>query len=268
MKKTLLAVTLAALTSGAATTAMAADPKAPEPDYTISGNFGLFSDYRFRGISQTDLKPAVQGGFDFAHRSGYYVGNWNSNIAAFTAANSNIEMDFYGGYKFESLGIGFDLGTIYYSYPGATNNGGTPPEDYDTHEVYVGISHGPLSFKTSYTVSDGYFGIAKGASLSGSGSMPASAKGTVYYDLSFASEIAPKTTLSAHVGYLDLDGVQGEFDLTDFRVGVAYDLGPAVIGITAYSNDIGANAKAQFTSTNGGKKLYKDAIVISLSKTF
>ena len=263
MKKALIAVALVAVSVPAL-----AQQKAPEPDYTISGNFGIFSDYRYRGISQTDLRPAVQGGFDFAHKSGFYLGNWNSNIADFTAASSNIEMDFYGGYKFESAGLGFDIGTIYYSYPGATKNPSTSPlEEYDTHEVYLGVSYGPVTFKTSYTVSDGYFGISKGVTF-GTGSMSGSAKGTVYYDLSFTKEIAPKTTLSAHVGYLDLDGVQGEFDLTDFRLGIAYDLGPAVIGLTAYSNDIGSNAKANFTNTGEGKRLYKDSVVLSLTKTF
>jgi len=262
MKKTLIAVALASLTLPAL-----AQQKAPEPEYTISGNFGIFSDYRYRGISQTDLKPAVQGGFDFAHKSGFYLGNWNSNIASYTATNGNVEMDFYGGYKFEAAGLGFDLGTIYYSYPGAANNGLTPPEDYDTHEVYLGVAYGPISLKTSYTVSDGYFGISK-TDAAGSYTMTGSAKGTLYYDLSFATEIAPKTTISAHVGYIDLNGVSGEFDLTDFRVGVSYDLGPAVLGLTAYSNDIGNNAKTKFTSSVENRKLYKDAVVISLSKTF
>jgi len=266
MKKTLIAMALASLTLPAL-----AQQKAPEPEYTISGNFGIFSDYRFRGISQTDLKPAVQGGFDFAHKSGFYLGNWNSNIASNTAVNGNIEMDFYGGYKFEASGIGFDVGTIYYSYPGAGSNVtaalATSPEDFDTHEVYFGASYGPLSLKTSYTVSDGYFGIAR-TYTAGSANMTGTAKGTLYYDLSFATEIAPKTTVSAHVGYLDLDGVTGEFDITDFRVGISYDLGPAVLGLSAYSNDIGNNAKAAFTSANASKKLYKSGAVISLSKTF
>ncbi|MFN5792864.1 MAG: TorF family putative porin, partial [Burkholderiales bacterium] len=70
MKKTLVALSLAAMTLPA----LAQDKKAPEPDYTITGNFGLFSDYRFRGISQTDKKMAAQGGFDFAHKSGVYLG--------------------------------------------------------------------------------------------------------------------------------------------------------------------------------------------------
>ena len=68
-------------------------------DWTITGNAGVFSDYRFRGISQTDKKPAFQGGFDIGHASGFYVGNWNSNIDSALYNGASLEMDFYGGYK-------------------------------------------------------------------------------------------------------------------------------------------------------------------------
>ena len=95
MKKTVLAITLAALTLPA----LAQDKKAPEPEFTISGNFGLFSDYRFRGVSQTDKKPAAQGGFDLAHKSGIYVGTWTSNVSQWTATGASQEIDLYGGFK-------------------------------------------------------------------------------------------------------------------------------------------------------------------------
>ncbi len=75
----------------------AAAPAAP--DYTFTGNLGIFSDYRFRGISQTNKKPAIQGGVDFAHSSGIYLGNWNSNVDSAMYNGANIEMDFYGGWK-------------------------------------------------------------------------------------------------------------------------------------------------------------------------
>jgi uncharacterized protein (TIGR02001 family) len=95
----------------------------PAPDYTLTANAGIFSEYIFRGISQTAGKPAVQGGFDWAHSSGFYLGTWASNISwledfgAYT--RSSMEWDFYGGYKGTiNDDWNYDLGTIYYYYPG------------------------------------------------------------------------------------------------------------------------------------------------------
>ena len=82
MRKTLVALSMAAAIAVpslglAQATAPAA---APPSDHTFTGNIGLFSEYRFRGISQTFAKPALQGGFDYSHSSGLYLGNWNSNV--------------------------------------------------------------------------------------------------------------------------------------------------------------------------------------------
>jgi uncharacterized protein (TIGR02001 family) len=274
MKKTLLAITLAALTSGGAATSALAQPKAPEPDYTISGNVAVVSDYRYRGISQTDKKPAIQGGFDFAHKSGFYLGNWNSNVSSFgTAPGGNVEMDFYGGYKFEAAGLSFDVGTIYYYYPGSVPFVNTAPKtpEISTHEIYVGMGYGPISLKVSNTLSKGYFGIGQNTSLSGR--TYGSAKGTLYYDLTVSHEIASKTVLSAHVGYLDLDGdtSAAPFKLTDYKVGVSHDAGFATIGLAYVGNDINATAKLNFEATPTGRgtiKNYTDTVVLSLTKTF
>src|SRR5262249_4959270 len=85
--------------------AVAEPPANPAPTYTFSGHLSLVSDYRFRGISQTfaeggELGPAIQGGVDLAHASGWYLGNWNSNVSGNQYPNGgSIEMDFYGGFK-------------------------------------------------------------------------------------------------------------------------------------------------------------------------
>jgi uncharacterized protein (TIGR02001 family) len=100
MKTTLLVSALAL--SGAAF----AQTKAPEPDYTLSYNVGAVTEYRYRGISQSGKKPALQGGVDFAHKSGLYLGAWGSTItwikdsaAAPASAKGPLEVDLYGGYK-------------------------------------------------------------------------------------------------------------------------------------------------------------------------
>ena len=66
---------------------------------SLSGNAAIVSDYRFRGYSQTDFRPAAQLGIDLTHSSGFYLGNWNSNVSSFVYTDGNLEMDFYGGWK-------------------------------------------------------------------------------------------------------------------------------------------------------------------------
>ena len=112
--------------------AAVAQTKAPEPDYTLSYNVGVVSDYRFRGITQTNYKPALQAGVDFAHKSGFYLGAWGSNVSWVKefngASKGDLEIDIYGGFKGEiAKGFGFDVGLISYQYPGNDSGGaGTP----------------------------------------------------------------------------------------------------------------------------------------------
>ena len=135
-KKLVTGAVAAALSLPAAVFAQAAPPDAkpaePKPSYTLTGNFGFFSQYIFRGLSQTDAGPAAQGGFDWAHESGFYAGTWASNISwlkenvslhtapAFPnvisgtyESGGSLEWDFYGGYKW-SLPQDFtiDFGTL------------------------------------------------------------------------------------------------------------------------------------------------------------
>src|SRR6476661_6152426 len=87
---------------------------APKTDWTITGNAGLYNDYRFRGFTQTAYRPAFQGGFDVAHSSGFYIGNWNSNVEQALYRGASLELDFYGGYKMSIGDLGFDVGAYYY----------------------------------------------------------------------------------------------------------------------------------------------------------
>ncbi|MEY2887200.1 MAG: hypothetical protein RI913_619, partial [Pseudomonadota bacterium] len=149
---TLSAIALAAaatLTSGT----VLAQAAAPAPEYTIAYNIGATSDYRFRGLKQNGDNAAVQGGIDFAHKSGVYLGTWASNVSDWAAANSavNLEMDFYGGYKTELSGVALDFGMIYYNYPSASK-----PNLSDTREVYIGATYGPAAFKVSRVMGTNY----------------------------------------------------------------------------------------------------------------
>lgn len=275
MKKTIIALSLAALSLPA----LAQDKKAPEPDFTISGNFGITSDYRFRGISQSDNRPAVQGGVDFAHKSGFYVGNWNSSVSSWTAPRgAGIEMDLYGGFKTEILGLGLDLGAIYYYYPGAEGGVGADltKNTFNTQEAYIGLAYGPVSFKTSYVLGDNYFGLGKDYAVDSQPtglSQTKTVQGTLYYDLSFAYEVAPKITVKAHAGLLDLKNATS-WGITDYSLGMSYALPDNwAVNLMAMNSSLQKNAKdaGWFTDTdsNGNtKKLYGSKVAVSLTKTF
>jgi uncharacterized protein (TIGR02001 family) len=250
MKKTLLAVTLAALTSGAATSVLAADPKTPAPEFEISGNFGLFSDYRFRGISQTDRKAAVQGGFDLSHKSGFYIGNWNSNVHNFYYPGASMESDIYGGFITELGPVEANIGVLRYMYPGNTGNSANT----NTTEAYLSITYGPVSYK--FSRSDGnYFGTPN-------------TKGTTYNELNFSYDLNDKVSVSAHAGKTNIAKTSSG-DYSDYKIGITYALPDDYSLGLAYFNNSGLDAaeKSAATSTRG-EQLYKSTAVISLSKTF
>lgn len=263
---TLSAIALAAAATLSSGVVMAADP-APAPDFVVTGNFGVTSDYRFRGISQNNLDPAFQGGFDVAHSSGLYIGTWGSNVSSWTAYNGTLEMDLYGGYKTEIAGIAVDLGAIAYTYPGSSNG-----YKANTQEAYVGLGYGPLTFKTSYVLSKNYFASTLG-STTGHAGLGSTARGTMYYDLSVAQEIAPKLTASAHAGYTDYKndaayGAYGKFSYADYNVGLAYDLNGYVFGVKYYFNDAKGGTKSYAGPTSSNPNLYKDGFAVSLTKAF
>ncbi len=257
MKKTVIALSLAAMTLPAIA------QKAAEPEFSVSGNFGLFSDYRFRGISQTDLGPALQGGFDLTHKSGFYLGTWASSISEFTSFQGDgIEIDFYGGYRFSLGDVGVDIGNLYYYYPGAVAGDGYKP---NTNEVYVGLSYGPATLKTSYSTGR-YFGLPE-------------TKGTLYYDLSVSIPLSDSWGLRAHVGYLDLGKtIEDEGEKyksgTDYKLGVTKDVGGYVLALDYVGNSGDIKKFNEDVDVNNGegspslKDLGKGGLVLSISKTF
>ena len=119
----------------------------------VTGNLGLTSDYRFRGVSQSQNAPAVQGGVDYAHSSGFYIGNWNSSVSSQVyTAGAGLESDLYAGYKKEIFkGITVDIGTYNYFYPRATTSAATgsnlkrpQPEGGKRRDSYCARSAGQM----------------------------------------------------------------------------------------------------------------------------
>ena len=275
---TLSAIALAAaatLTSGTVLAQAAAPAAADKPDFVVTGNFGITSDYRFRGLQQTDGDPAFQGGFDLAHSSGLYVGTWGSNVSSWAAGPSTstkLEIDLYGGYKTTVGDVGLDIGAIAYMYPGSSTGGDSSGADWNanTQEAYVGLSYGPATFKTSYVLSKSYF--------ASTGNEGGDASGTMYYDLTLSQEVAPKLVASIHAGYTDYKGKANtyaadgaKFSYADFNVGLAYDLGNGFTASAKYFwNDAKAGTKsyADATAVGGKSNLYKDGVAVSLTKAF
>ena len=121
MRKTVLASALLASFVAAPAVSFAEDAAPAAPAFT--SNVTLASEYIYRGIGQTNRKPAIQGGFDYAHSSGLYVGTWASNVSwlsdqAAGTISSSLEWDFYGGYKTAIDDFGIDVGVLQYYYPG------------------------------------------------------------------------------------------------------------------------------------------------------
>jgi len=264
-----IALAAAATLSSGTVLAQAAAPAAA-PDFVVTGNFGITSDYRFRGISQTDGDPAFQGGFDLAHSSGLYVGTWGSNVsswAAGPATSTKLEIDLYGGYKTTVGAIGVDIGAIAYMYPGSSSGAQDGTDvNANTQEAYLGLSYGPVTFKTSYVLSKSYF--------ASTGNEGGDASGTMYYDLTLSQEVAPKLVASIHAGYTDYNGGnntyadEGKFSYTDYSVGLAYDLGNGFTAAAKYFwNDAKEGTKIYATGS-GGKSLHKDGVAVSLTKAF
>jgi uncharacterized protein (TIGR02001 family) len=85
-------------------------------DISVSANMALTSNYIWRGMTQSDDAPAIQGGVDFGYR-GFYLGTWASNISWTNDNDSSLELDIYAGYSAEVLGVSYDIGYIRYAYP-------------------------------------------------------------------------------------------------------------------------------------------------------
>ena len=216
----------------------------------VTGNLGLTSDYRFRGISQSQNAPAVQGGIDYAHSSGFYIGNWNSSVSSQVYTNgSGVESDVYAGFKKQVFGnFVVDIGSYNYFYPRAGTNG-----SFDTNEVFAGIGYKELvSVKYSHALSD-YFGTAN-------------SKNSFYVQADAAIPVVGKLVAVAHVGRTDVNN-NSKLNYTDYNFGVAYDLQGWNLAAKYYIND---NKTSTFMTANtvNGQQLYKDALVFSVAKSF
>ncbi len=215
-----------------------ADDAAPPPAITINGTATVVSDYRFRGISQTDKNVAIQGSITISHVSGFYVSVWGSSVDSYVTASlaGHQEVDIIGGWKKTIKGTTFDIGALYYVYPKSKFSGDTSSSDFI--EPYADISHtfGPLTAKVTVN----YAPKQKALRLD---QTTGPSHDNVYLAGDFSASI-PKTPigLTAHIGHTfgpswlatDNNGSKG---YTDWGLGVTYTYKVLTFGVSYVDTD-------------------------------
>ena len=288
MRKSL--ITIAVLGALAAPSFVFAAEKETKSDFTTSGSVGLFSQYIFRGLTQTDRNPALQGNFDINHTSGLYLGMWGSNVSwlrdkygnatdgsvtsdsTYYRSGGNLEIDIYGGFKSEigKTGLGIDLGALQYYYPGTERGRSEGFAKANTTELYGALSYGWVQAKYSQVVSKDAWGWGKADNVS-----TVDAKGTYYAELNATVPIGeligsgPLKGLSgiAHYGKQEFDNDRdlGRPSYEDYKLGLsnAFDNG-VVIG-AFWTDTKGARDTAW---TFNGRNIGKETGTVFLQKTF
>lgn len=268
-----------ALTAGllaATLTPGVASAQAPSP-HSITGNIGIYSQYIFRGNTQTNKDPALQGGLDYAHSSGLYAGTWLSNISWLTDSpgatgysSSSLEWDFYGGYKGTFGDFGYDVGLLQYYYPGTSNTAANPfPAGIgkaETLEIYGAVSWKWLSLKYSHSLGNKTFGVTD-------------SRGTYYVDLGASFPVTDKINLVAHYGVQEFKGTGGTCgagvgndtcaSFKDWKIGATYALPKDfTVGGFFTGTDMTAAQKGFYTNASDTRWLGKDTFTAFVSKTF
>ncbi|PQA85029.1 hypothetical protein C5F52_03280 [Limnohabitans sp. TS-CS-82] len=243
-------IVLALLATSSAAFAQTA-PVAPEVTY----NVGVVSQYRYRGIAQTKGDAALQGGVDYANANGFYLGAWGSTIKWIKDAGSDakgpVELDLYGGYKFEAAGVAYDVGYLRYEYVNNTYNKVSGAVNANTDEVYGAATYGVVTAKYSYAFSD-LFGTAN-------------SKGSAYWDLSANFDLGNGYTLTPHAGRQVIKNSPNSY--TDIALTLGKDLGDGLsASVSAISTSVKDNA--YYTSTATSYNTAKNALVVGVKYSF
>ena len=278
MRKSL--ITIAVLGALAAPSLVFAADAAPASDFTAAYNVGLFSQYIFRGLTQTNNKPALQGGFDVNHKSGLYIGGWASNVS-WLRDNANeavgpvyqsggsLEIDLYGGFKTDVKGVGIDIGALQYYYPGALNK--AVYDKANTTELYGALSYGWLQAKVSSVVSKDAWAFGKKYNAGTNGD---DERGTYYAELNANIPLADTgITALIHVGRQEFNQAKSlptnpEASYTDWKLGLTkgFDGGLNIGAFYTDTNISTANAAANWTYA--GRNIGESTGTVFVQKTF
>ncbi|UGQ46991.1 TorF family putative porin [Massilia endophytica] len=225
--------------------APAAAPEA-KPDNEIVYNVAVTSDYRFRGYSQSRLKPALQGGADWVNNpTGFYAGTWASTIKWVKdgGGDASIEWDVYGGKRGDlGGGFGYDVGGLGYIYP---SNDLHP--NANTFELYGAVTYGVGSLKYSHSLTN-LFGFAD-------------SKNSSYWDLSANPDMGDGWVVNLHAGHQTVKNV-ADASYTDWKIGVSKDVGFATVSLAYFDTN------TKFYVAPNGKILGRSGAVLTISKTF
>ena len=281
MRKSL--ITTAVLSALAAPSFVFAADAAPAPDLTVAYNVGLYSQYIFRGLTQTDRKPALQGGVDLTHSSGFYLGAWGSNISWLTdpyltssrddsvyKSGGNLEIDIYGGFRTDLKGVGVDLGVLQYWYPGTERGTAAGFGEANTTEVYGAINYKWLQFKISDVVSKAAWGFGKygdGSGDKGNGTYYAEFNANVPIGEFVGGDVMKGVTGIVHVARQEFDGTANEpASYTDYKLGLqkAFDSG---VNVGAYWTDTNISERNALWQYNG-KNIGSSTGTAYIQKTF
>ncbi len=249
MKKLIL--TTAVLAAFTASFAHAEDKK---PDNEVSFNAAVASDYRYRGISQTRLQSALQGGADYTNNpTGFYAGTWLSTIkwTKDAGGGGDIEWDLYAGKRGEIVkDVSYDVGVLSYVYPSNGLGSVASFANANTTEVYGQVGYGPAYIKYSHSVTN-LFGFID-------------SKNSGYLDLGANVDAGSGYTVNLHAGHQNVKNLSVA-SYSDWKIGVTKDFGVVTASVAA----IGTNAdKVAYASPVNGKFMGKSALVVSVSKTF
>ncbi|KQN36604.1 hypothetical protein ASG37_13530 [Sphingomonas sp. Leaf407] len=267
----------AILAATAAVPAMAQETAPPEP-ITVSGSASVASDYRFRGVSQSDKNVAVQGGITIAHESGLYIGTWGSNLAGWgTFGGANLELDLIAGYKHTFDTATVDAGVTWYTYPGGA-------DETDVVEFYGKLSGtaGPATltagvFYAPKQTSLGLFTRSLTPLIAGDGSR----QDNIYLSGDAAAGV-PNTpvTLKAHIGYSDGNPGLGPNGTSlaptgkywDWSLGADFTYKNLTLGVAYVDTDISDREALyltpNFSKTTNGSPIAASTGVVSLTAAF
>jgi uncharacterized protein (TIGR02001 family) len=212
---------------------------------TVSANVGLFSDYVFRGISFNDEDPALQGGLDYAHSSGFYLGTWASNYTGGTP-DDNLEIDIYGGFASEiaDTGVGYDLTVLRYIYPGQSSG-----SELDYNEYLASVSYSYFTALVGFT-----------PELGGDSNVD-----EYYYNLAFDYALPNDFGFTAAVGYTDSDRNDGTA-LSDTYMDYSISLSKSLVGLDFALAYVGTNSDGEdFAATADAAD---DRLVMSVGASF
>ena len=189
-----------------------------QEEASVSVNLAVTTDYVFRGYTQTGEDAAVQGGLDWADSSGWYVGTWASNIDFGPGDDASIEVDIYGGYAWEANDVSYDVGLLYYAYPGADSSSG-----YDFIEAYAGLGYDldavSLSGAVHFTP-DNFGETGTGWYLTGG----------------LSGGLTDALSLDANVGFSQVTEDFGE-DYLDWNVGLNYSFSQLALDLRYHDTD-------------------------------